>query len=355
MAEREFVIEELTSGIDGVRDRAGVRFVWNAATQTAPRGSWEMPMTLRTVRTDYPGADRPTEQVLGWSFEPFTLSGEWQDQHAGAGFAQKTRTAFEQMFQRGNVVRIRFEKIVIYGLITQYTPTYYNAHRCGYEFTVSPHTRREPTLDGRRPRMDAPAPKSPAEHHRLLLEATNQAIALNATAPGFVLEEDWATIVGDYLAGWLADLAVVSNAIDAVLGPIEQAVEAMSRVAQTFAYVRGSASELVFRLAILRSDTEAAFEGIESSLAFDVWVKNTARLGRQMVLRAGDAERDARRHVKPEAKALYAPHKGESLYGISQRFYGTPHKWRAIASRNGLRSPFALTGTELLAIPREAG
>jgi nucleoid-associated protein YgaU len=64
-------------------------------------------------------------------------------------------------------------------------------------------------------------------------------------------------------------------------------------------------------------------------------------------------DRSAAFGAKGSTRALYRPRAGESLYAISNQFYGTPHQWRQIAEVNGLYG-MTLTGEELLTIPAAA-
>jgi hypothetical protein len=74
---------------------------------------------------------------------------------------------------------------------------------------------------------------------------------------------------------------------------------------------------------------------------------------RAMLLAARRAQESLLAQADPNALALYQPHAGESLYAISNRFFKTPHRWREIAARNGLKT-VVLEGTELLIIPNAA-
>jgi hypothetical protein len=108
---KEFTITEVQQQANGKFTELATKFTWSRETQTSPRNVWEYKIKLRTVREDYPGVNVPTEQVLGWNFEPFDLEGIWDDRYAGEGFAEKTRVSMEQLIQRGNPVRVEFESV----------------------------------------------------------------------------------------------------------------------------------------------------------------------------------------------------------------------------------------------------
>jgi len=89
-------------------------------------------------------------------------------------------------------------------------------------------------------------------------------------------------------------------------------------------------------------------------LTFEDWSRSLRYTARVTMYQGLAGERSSAERAQPDAKHLYRPHAGESLYAISRRFYGTPFAWRLIYERNALTS-FTLTGTETLIIPERAG
>jgi hypothetical protein len=119
----------------------GVSFAWSADDHAIPRGPWVFGVKQRTVREDYPGSENPSEQILGWNYEPFTLTGVWDDRYGGENFALNTWLGFEALTKRGNPVRLSFERVTITGVITSVQFSYKRADLIEYQFTVSPHFR----------------------------------------------------------------------------------------------------------------------------------------------------------------------------------------------------------------------
>lgn len=359
MADTKFIITEIVPSSGSMRggERSGVKFTWDGPSLTAPRAPWSQPISVRKRRIDYPGsgANEPTIQVLGSNFSPFEISGRWQDRHAGAGFAKATMRAFEQLVQRANIVKIDCQGLRMYGLIDEFEPSVKTIADIGYKFRIEPTGRRERTLDGRRQTATVPTIKSPQEHHRLAREVATSVEAVQETLPAVHIKTDLGTLVGDAIAGWLSDLDVVELTVERTVGPLEQASAAFARTAQTFAHLKGSAFDTISRLAVVRAETDLAVETVEGVLAFDVWSKALARQARQMLFRSTQAERDLRLQAEPDILGVYVPKADESLYAISQRWYGSPHRWREIARRNGVVGPYKLTGTEVLLIPKLSG
>jgi nucleoid-associated protein YgaU len=73
-------------------------------------------------------------------------------------------------------------------------------------------------------------------------------------------------------------------------------------------------------------------------------------VARLAIVGADEAERDMRTRAKASPRAIHRPYAGESLYRISERYYGTPSAWRRIYEANNLSS-LVLAGTEELLIP----
>ncbi len=99
-----------------------------------------------------------------------------------------------------------------------------------------------------------------------------------------------------------------------------------------------------------RSVDALAYEDIGGKYAYEEWGREIGYNSRILGLRAHEAARALAARSAPRARALYRPNRGESLYGISLRFYKTAEHWIDIYERNGLVS-FILAGSELLEIP----
>ena len=145
--------------LGGFRPRSGKGqvFKWSSQNQNIPQGAWEFGGQLRTNRINYPGTDRPTEQVLGPNYTPFTLTGRWKNKFnrapvgegqespvpgaEGNNYAENEMRLFETMCRRGNVIELQFQEITITGLITEWSFLYKRRWDIGYSFTFSPHTK----------------------------------------------------------------------------------------------------------------------------------------------------------------------------------------------------------------------
>jgi hypothetical protein len=146
-------------------------------------------------------------------------------------------------------------------------------------------------------------------------------------------------------------LADVRTAIDQrFLAEAEDSVDAALRLVQSFAGVKSYCLEVLERLTELRSDVQLAYETAVAVLDFEDWVRGLRASLYTLAWSSDRASRDLAQRVDPSARAYYRPFKGEDLYSISRKFFGTPFYNREIAEKNGLTT-FTLQGTELLVIP----
>ncbi len=357
MSERVFTITEMRRAGDGGMVETPIKFEWTNDNRAAPRGSWKFGVEQRTVRTDYPGAEEPVEQVLGPSFKEFSLMGCWDDRYNFPGFAVDTWRAFESLVQAGALVRLEFEGVTIHGIIKDADFDYWRASYIMYSFSVSPHYRHQGALARTGPvRKKTPEALKPPTEYRDLAGAQVQGMqALNDGVPGTLFIAN--TIKGDLFPTVRARTDTIFERFKDVVSAIDQRIdakvqqfEAIKRVASAFAVIQGQCSELLTDLASAKSSINVAWDNAVSILAFDEWVRSMTAYARILLLTSKEANAELSRRVEPHAIALYKPHAGESLYGISQRFYGTPGAWRQIADRNSLTT-LTLTGTETLIIP----
>jgi len=365
-----FTIQELGKAgssagrrLDGAQ---GELFEWTAGPGQAgradggakaiPRQAWEMGGKLRTVRTDYSGAKDPSEQVLGPSQEPQTFTGVWDDRWNFAGYAVAERKRFEAMCERGNLVQIGFQDDEFRGLITEWKFRRRLDYRITYSFTVSIHGRTDSGEAGSTAPETVRSSAQAFDEISALIEATAVSEERNRARAG--LEGRMVQGVADSAKGRIAtQLAARDTMGDTLDGQQLTVAERTSKLTSPFRQlatqartIAGSASGLMADLTAARSDIDMTAESALSLLAFEEYTR-TLRFQARILFRQSDkaaAELDKR--AKPDAQRIYRPARGENLYGIALRFYGTAQAWRLIAERNNLTA-FELSGDEVLIIP----
>lgn len=359
-AERMLTITELQRVGEG-RDNlqpTGVEFRFGRENRSAPRGNQEYPLKLRTVREDLPGAEDPTEQVLGWNYEPFTVKGVWDDRYGGAGFADQTRRDFTEMVKRGHFIRYQFEQISYTGLIVNFVPTYVRKDYWMYSFTISPHfvtqgetVRVEPN-SGRQITTD---PKNSVIKARAGLDEIQAAQARataerNARVQSLLKQNIFSSINSDIdqLDQFISSTEQMVD--DDLLGAPEQAVRTLSRGAQVMLSAKTAAASILSKQGSLVRQTNMTVASFVEGLKFEGWHRTLGGASRQFIVQSESSRRDFALRAKPKAARLHRVKGGESMYQISQQYYGTPHHWREILSANKLTS-LVLYGGELLVIP----
>lgn len=337
--------------------KLGESFEWTSDSRPAnaarggaracPRQPWTFGGNLRTVRTDYPGARTPSEQVLGPAHAPFTLEGRFDDRYNFAGYAEREQRRFEEMCRRGNTVQIQFQNQSFVCLITNWSFPYKRAWEIGYSFTVSVHDRPDGvTLADRAPETV----QSPTQAFDALDVAAQAMATQQNKVPAAALTTGVNTGIGAKLSALLDDVAAIGKTLDNAQKATSGAAASFKRTATQFRAAAGSAFNVVDTLVTIRSDIEMGVQQATSVLSFEDWSRSLRFHGRLVMGQSSKAARDMDSRSESKAIAMYRPQKGESLYDISRRFYGTPHSWRLIADRNHL-NVINLTGNEYLIIP----
>lgn len=365
MARHVFTITELRSGSDPSTADEGERFEWTAdenpvtpfdgtkggGARACPVKPWVIGISLRTVRTDYPGARTPSEQVLGPSRKPFTLRGRWDDRYNGDGYAENEVRRMEELIGRGSLCRFSYGKQVLEGIITDLDSSFEQPSRIPYEFTVSVHNRPDEANQNR-------SPETPSEPMQLLAEfdvAVQAMLDADQRAPRAVV----AGTLADDITEALVETTTARESLAATIdnrdaNPPEHAVDAFTRIATQFRAGRGAAYDLILRTAAVRSDLDLASVGAMQVLEFEDWIRSLRYAARIAMSKGRAGDLAATERADPSAVRLYRPHAGEHLYAIARKFYGTPHAWRLIYERNSLRT-FTLLGNESLIIPERGG
>lgn len=365
MANGVFVITELPSAGDPAVADLGERFEWTAdskpsapfdgmrggGARACPLKPWHMGTEHHTVRTDYPNAIKPSEQMLGPRKKPQVFKGYWDDRYNGHGYAEAELARFEAMVDRGNGIRWQYGTQVFEGVITSFDPEWRAAWRIEYEFTVSVHGRAGATDPTRVP-ITPPDTSTSLDNFDLAVQAMLDADDL---APRHAIAGSLADDVTEILTATVDNRETLAATIDQRdLAPPEQPIDAFTRIATQFRTGRDTAFSLLARLEQVRADSDMATQTAMSVLDFEDWIRSLRWSARIAMGAALTGDRAATERAEPDARRLYRPQTGEHLYAISRKFYGTPHGWKLIYDRNALAS-FTMDGTEMLIIPERGG
>jgi hypothetical protein len=326
----------------------GIRFDWTAKAHTIPKGPWTFGIETRTVRDDYPGSDRPIEQVLGTNFTEFSLAGVWDDRWAGEGYAIKARKNMEALVKACAPVRIVFEGLTVDGIIKKAQFSYARTWMCGYDLAFSAHFRdTDQRSDGKGGQV-APARDYASAIAQFMAEIEAQHAMLMAQ---YIATTIRATVDTAIISLKEAVNTVSSVTANRVLSIESESASNVKKLAGDLDNLKARARTLAAAMSDAASTTDLMFAQTLIDFNFEAWAKGIAVTARAMAVAARAYAKELRRRASPDLQALYRPRAGESLYAIANQFYGSPHAWRAIAERNGL-SQMELDGTELLVIPK---
>jgi len=364
MANGVFVIQELpgTSGrgapfSGGVEE--GARFDWTADTtpvdaatggaRACPNAPWSIGGELRTVKTWYPGAKRPSEQVLGPSLDDQTFEGKLDDRYNFSGFAVATKRRFEEMVARGNMVRVSYQTEAWEGIITKWSFPYRRSWQIEYSFTLSPHGKPEHQRLDRSPKTV----RTPTQVVGQVSTTVDDTLAAHKLAPTAAMSGAVVDEAGTQLARLAVSKDVLGGLLDKVFGKagLGRVTGDFGRLAAQVRDLRNISFELLQSLAELRSDVEVVTRTAMSVLNFEAWSRSLRFQSRILMGQSTKAAAELAERDEPSAERIYQPKAGESGYAISQKFYGTPHAWNVIADRNRLRYSTML-GSETLIIPQ---
>jgi nucleoid-associated protein YgaU len=344
------------NGIDFVP--SGVEFKFSKENFSAPRGPQSFQLQLRTSRQDLPGSEEPVEQVLGWNYNPFTVTGVWDDRYAGTGYAEQTRRDFEDMVKRGNLIKYQFEQLSIRGLITSFQVNWKRADLIGYSFTISPHYRykgetvRVDANKAVKVTMDPKTAVAKARQALELLKADQDLAGIRANARVQQLLKS--TAFSDINAGLDTIESGVSRAENTVqneiLKPGQDAANALNRGAQAMSSVKTAVSSLLSTSRNIVASVHMSTSSLVENLKFESWSRSISANALLLAGVADDSATQMALRAQPKPKRLHRVRGGESLYQISTMYYGTPFHWRDILFANNLTS-IVLNGGELLTIP----
>lgn len=326
-------------------------FEWDAAHKNIPNSPWTFGIEQRTMRTDYPGSQYPSEQVLGARYTDFTLQGRFDDRYNFEGYAEKTRKELELLSRRGNLVQITFEGLSIQGLIKSVSFDYRRYWDIGYSIEVSPHFRlageQFDTFKDKKKKLDV-------NQHLVDMETIAADLrAAHAEAPSGsmkLLLFDNTSLSISNIDGILSQMNTALSV--RFIASLDYRPEVFFRHLAALSLSLGTTAKgLLNQVPTVEGATSLySTSNAKATFDFDTWAKEIAYNSRMLILRSHTAALDFIDRVQPDAKNIYRPQAGESLYAISNRFYGSPYAWRVIADRNNL-TDFSLTGDELLIIP----
>ena len=345
-----FVIVELERTQQGTYVEGQKRFEWTSDNRALPRGQIETSLELKKTR-DENAAGEPDIQVLAVADGDWSIEGEWSDRFGGQGFAERMREEIEDPARRSSRCRFSIDSFVSDGLLDKVTIRYRLKWRIGYRLDITsfgrPQARQERQVQSK-------TLSSPAQMFNKI--GTLVALIKSAAnaAPAAVTKLDTKLQVKTLATDIEAKAATIQGVLAGrVLVTDPRAQNNLERTAGAFRSLASKAAELPAMFASLHASSLNASSDPLSEALTSGWLRDLCSNARATQATALEAAASLTLRAKGSTRALYRPRAGESLYAISNQFYGTPHQWRQIAEVNGLYG-MTLTGEELLTIPAAA-
>jgi len=361
------LVTELRQAGNGTLEDTPVQFFWRSSEHASAIGDINLHLQVKTSRHEIPGSNKVVEHALAATWQPFEITGEWDDKWGNrrspsntvltnsGPYAISMFKEFAAMVTRMPLVRIEIDALSFVGLLTDLKLKYRTQTFIAWTATMSPHANEIVTVD--RPKTVSSqslvkwASDAAEQRDRIKLLFDDITNAPGATLPAIAFKTN-------QLDDFTLKLLEVNDSIDRMQGLIEDGfhTETESKLllmASTFRRIRASSTSAITFLKNSTPDNNIGYEDAITEMRLSEWYNGSVEQFWRMVGLASQAELDVRLRARQRPRAIYYPKAGESLERISLKFYGTADAWRAIYDKNNLSS-IILTGDEELIIPERA-
>ncbi len=334
----------------GTLEEGLTKFEWSGPSHSAMQGTLDLELMAKTVRKEMPGSNEVVEQGLSATWQPFEMSGEWDDKWAGQGFAMAMYNDIAVFVSRMPLVRFTLDRHSIVGILTSLKIRYKTASKISWTLMMSPHkneTIAEVTFS-----VFNEIERKPVDQWWKQFQAQRDVLTrLRVNARGIPLGTD-------ILVQFDSFLSVINEAVDKLGDVATRGLESdtqrrLLHLASTFRRIRGAGLSAAYGIQQQTSTIDLAYEDVIATLSYDEWVNNTRTELWKSIGFSRQAEIDMNHRLGRKPKAIYRPRARESLERISVRFYGTPDNALKIYEANNLKTS-VLIGTEELLIPELA-
>lgn len=344
----------------GVYEDVGTVFRFTSAEHSGSQGDLMLHLQVKTVRKNIPGGNEVIEQVLSSSWQPFDITGEWDDKWANkrdasivstGSYAITTFYRLAEFVSNGPSVRVVVGSLSFVGIITDLKIRYRRDTQIGWSATLSPHKNENvPQTRVQEPIRSQSIEKWIQDSDDHVQEI--QGLFDDVSGPDDDVPVPMATPRFDQYRGVLAE---INDALDRLQGINSTGLETETTrklllLATTFRRLRGACLQATLALSRLTAPLEIAFEDVLQSARFTEWVTSSTSSAWRTVGTSRSAERDVLSRASQRPRAIHRARAGESLERISLRYYGTANNWRAIYDKNNMSS-LVLSGGEELLIP----
>lgn len=350
-------ITELRRVGASILEETPIKFVWDSRNHSMIQDTLDLELQVNTTRETPPGADEPVEHVQSVEWSPIEMHGEWKDQWAGQGFADRTYVEFARMCGRVPLVRIELDRHSLVGLITKFKIKWRTRFEIGYGFTFSVH-RNETIGTFRATEIIEKSAINFSQRIQTQRDALDRIDDTTTQAKRLPLSTEDLVDTLDNLDDLTASVDNAQFATDAVafespqsldfLETIDRAQHKLLAVAAAFAGVRNQAESNLQDVNELVSTDLLAYDDVVNTLRFEEWTRTQQIECTRMIGEARAGERDARDRAARRPRGVHRVRHGDTLDRISVKWYGTPDSARFIRDVNNLDSIVLPVGVDLI-------
>jgi hypothetical protein len=333
--------------------------------------------TMRAVFTYYAGSPVATVQMLGAEEGETTVNGTWKDRFLGEHTlgpghawlngspmwsAQEVAFAMDKLRRKGRMLRVSWDKLIRYGVLTKFTTRWLRKEDIEWEATFTWVSQTDPTYLRDNGFTNVRA--------RNGIGSLNMELAALQTAFQGAPTMVWVfspnsllsyaqSLKNLYLSGinQVNDLLIEwDNGVNLVAATIQQPIDASRRALAILTGIERVVDSTLDtaietgRAAV--SVTDQASLDVRQFFSAKLWHRRMDARFRKLRRSTSDMRRDLEALVHDPVLGIHRAKEGETLRYVSLLFYGTAHEWQHIARFNGLADSKSLTPGIFLYIPR---
>ena len=350
-------IVELPRSGASLLEETPVEFVWDSTNHSMAQDTFDLELKVNTNREMPVGAEEPIEQVQSVEWGDVDMHGEWKNQWAGEGFAQRTYEEVARLVSRTPKVRVEMGPHSLVGLLTNLKIRWRTSFEIAYSLKFSVHVNE--TIGSARRKDIAPLTTMDFTQRlartRESFDKVNESLVA-AKSTQFATEdldnaEDNLVDLKKSIDN--ADFAVESSAFEnddrrEASEMLDRAQHKLLAIAAAFAGIRSQIEQNLLDVQELVSTNVLAYNDVVSTLRFEEWSRTQYVECVTMIKHVKDGELDARARATRRPRGIHRVRAGDTLGRISMKWYGTPDNERAIRDANNLDSIFLTTNTDLI-------
>jgi hypothetical protein len=356
-AVSQMTVTELRRVGASVLEETPVKFIWTSETHSMMQDTLDLELQVNTSREMPAGADEPVEHIQSVEWMPVEMHGEWKDQWAGQGFAERTYTEFARMCGRVPLVRVEIETHSLVGIITKFKLKWRTKFEIGYGFTLSVH-HNETIGSFRSIPVEQQSVSNFAQHVRNQQDSVDKINTTLDRAKSLPLSTEDVTDALDNiddLSGAVGNARFAANAVafdnpgdQTFLQMLDSTQHKLLALSAAFAGIRTQASRNLADVQELVSTDVLAYHDVVATLHFEDWVRTQQTECNLMIGSSRAAEKDARILASRKPRGIHRVRQGDTLDRVSEKWYGTPDSGRFIRDANNLDSVLLPVGRDLL-------